>query len=609
MKKRRTKHPGGHELAEAGDLLQLQATALEVATNPIVITRRDGNIIWVNRAFEQLSGYTKDEALGQSANLLRSGQHPASLYKSMWDTILSGQKWRGELVNRRKDGSLYHEEMSITPVNNDTGEITHFIAIKSDITERKRTEERICLLAQAVENSGDLIAITDCEGCVLVVNQALLQATEYVESEVLGRFFGSTLLSPNNPPNFNQQLLACTLSGAGWRGECLSRRKDGTDFPTFVSTGQIRDNQGHLVGLYGISQDITERKQADELRRLAEERFNKAFHASPVGICISTKAQGLFLEVNEAFAQLLEYEPGELIGAKSLDVGMYVQPADRARLVELLSSGVPVRDFKLELRTKSGKIRGAQLAAEPLEVHGVDCILSLIRNTTEQELLERQLRQAHRMEAVGSLAAGVAHDFNNVLGVILGNMELLSERIPPDEIYQKYLERVRMAVNSATAVTRQLLAFSRQQILQPVILDLNAAVQQLNKMTQRLIGENIRVVLSLEPDLGLVKADPGQIEQVLMNLVVNARDAMPQGGKLFIKTASVCLDQEFVNHHIGSKLGDFTKLSVTDTGVGMNKDVLTHIFEPFFTTKEVGKGTGLGLATVYGIVKQSEGYI
>ena len=369
-------------------------------------------------------------------------------------------------------------------------------------------------------------------------------------------------------------------------------------------------NDTHLQIFKNVSSHVAKviaRKRAEEDRRTAEELFNRAFHASPVGIGISRLNDGIFLDVNDALCKETEYESGELLGQSAEK--LYVNPDDRIRLVELIRSRVPVREFKFHLRTKSGKIRKVRIAAERLEVHGISCILVLVTDTTEHELLEQQLRQAQRMEAIGNLAGGVAHDFNNLLGVIIGNMELMSERVPPDEIIQNYMEKVRLAVRSATSVTRQLLAFSRKQILQPAILDLNTSVQQLNKMTQRLIGENIRVVLSLDPELGSVKADPGQIEQVLMNLVVNARDAMPEGGKLFIKTSNVELDSEFQKTHVGAKCGAYVKLSVADTGLGMNRDVMARIFEPFFTTKEVGKGTGLGLATVYGIVKQSEGYI
>jgi PAS domain S-box-containing protein len=406
----------------------------------------------------------------------------------MWDTILCGQQWQGELVNRRKDGRLYPEEMTITPVRNGTGEITHFIAIKLDITERKLAEE------------------------------SLRRSEERLR---------------------------------------LAQRAAGLGIYELELPSGRRTWSPHLFEIFGLPADSPQHSAEDSLR--------------------------------------------------------FTHPDDRP-LVEqesaLLFAGMPIR-FDHRIIRPDGEVRWVEFSGKgefDRDGKPVRC-LGVCRDITENKQLEAQLRQAQKMEAVGQLAGGVAHDFNNVLGIIGGNVDLLSERIPPDEICQKYLERVRMAVKSATAVTGQLLAFSRKQILQPVILDLNTVVRELNKMTYRLIGENIRVVLALEPDLGLVKADRGQIEHALMNLAVNARDAMPDGGKLFIRTANVHLDQDFVKKYVGSVPGDFIKLVVTDTGCGMTKDVLAHIFEPFFTTKGVGKGTGLGLATVYGIVKQSEGHI
>jgi len=239
------------------ELTLLQVAALEAAANPILISTRGGIIVWANQAFEQLSGYTREETLGHDTRLLKSGRQPPSFYENLWRTILSGKRWRGELINRRKDGSFYQEEMVITPVSNGAGEITHFIAIKLDISERKRAQERIRLLAQVVENSADLISIADSEGLISVVNPALLRATGYEESELIGKFLGSTISSPNNPPQFNEEVLAHTLSHSGWTGECLLRRKDGSDFPAFLRTGLIRGCQGQIIGIYGIAQDTT----------------------------------------------------------------------------------------------------------------------------------------------------------------------------------------------------------------------------------------------------------------------------------------------------------------------------------------------------------------
>lgn len=212
MEKRNPNYPNATEIGGSDNLLQqLQVTALEAAANPIIISRRDGIIVWVNKAFEQLSGYTRGEVLGQSTRLLKSGQQPPSFYKDLWETILSGQKWQGELVNRRKDGSVYQEEMTITPVKDAAGNVTHFIAIKLDITERRRAEERICRLAQIVENSAELIALTDPDGRISFANPALLQATGYHEDEIVGELFKTVILSRNNAPNLDEEILVLSL--------------------------------------------------------------------------------------------------------------------------------------------------------------------------------------------------------------------------------------------------------------------------------------------------------------------------------------------------------------------------------------------------------------
>jgi two-component system, cell cycle sensor histidine kinase and response regulator CckA len=485
MKTDNLEHPSATEIGGIDNLLQrLQATALEAAANPIIISGRDGTIVWVNKAFEQLSGYAREEVLGQSTRLLKSGRQSPHFYKDMWETILSGQRWQGELVNRRKDGSVYQEEMTITPVRNAAGEVTHFIAIKLDITERKRAEDRVCRLAQAVENSAELIALADPDGRISFANPALLQATGYHEDEIVGELFKTVLLSRNNVPSLDEEILARTIFGGSWKGECFCRRKDDSDFPVFLSTGQVKDTQGQVIGILGIAQDITDRKR-----------------------------------------------------------------------------------------------------------------------------LEEQLFVSQKMEAVGLLAGGVAHDFNNLLSVIMGYSDLILDGFPPDDPRWQQVQQIKKAGLRATSLTRQLLAFSRKQVFQPKVLDINALLTDFNKMLRRMVGEDIELVSVLKPGLGQTKADPGQIEQVIMNLVVNSRDAMPTGGQLIIETANEDLDEAYRRSHPPVQPGRYVMISVTDTGVGMDRKTQARIFEPFFTTKEQGRGTGLGLAVVYGIVKQSEGYI
>jgi two-component system, cell cycle sensor histidine kinase and response regulator CckA len=230
-------------------------------------------------------------------------------------------------------------------------------------------------------------------------------------------------------------------------------------------------------------------------------------------------------------------------------------------------------------------------------------------DVTEKRILERQLQMAGKMEAIGRLSGGIAHDFNNLLGVMIGYSQLFRRKLDPQSPLIEYADEIQKAGQRAASLTRQLLAFSRQQILTPAVLNLNDLVADMERMLPRLLGEDITVTASLFPELAMVKADQGQIEQVIMNLAVNARDAMPTGGKLRIETANVKMDRAYVRQHPGAKLGDYVMLAVIDSGTGIDQETLPHIFEPFFTTKEVGKGTGLGLATVYGVVKQSGGYI
>lgn len=359
---------------------------------------------------------------------------------------------------------------------------------------------------------------------------------------------------------------------------------------------------GEPLRLVGTLQDITERKKA-------EERFYKAFNANPEPMTIATISEGRYLDVNESFLRITGHERDEVIGRTSMDVKLWKQVEDRAKLVEMLEKQGSVRELDIAFLTKSGEPRVGLISAEVIEIAGQQCILAIVKDVTEHQFLEKQLRQSQKMEAIGQLSGGIAHDFNNLLGVIIGYSEILELELDSNSKLCRRAKEIKKAGQRAASLTRQLLAFSRQQVLEPKVLSLNTVVTDTEKMLRRLIGEDIEMTTALDPDLGQVKADQGQIEMVIMNLAVNARDAMPNGGKLSIETRNIELDGEFALRHPPTVPGSYVMLVMTDTGIGMDAQTQAHIFEPFFTTKEVGKGTGLGLATVYGVVKQSDGYI
>jgi PAS domain S-box-containing protein len=383
--------------------------------------------------------------------------------------------------------------------------------------------------------------------------------------------------------------------------QCL-RRKDGSKVWLLGSANLVGGKDGAPAVNEETFVDITERKNAEEI-------FHKAFNANPEPITIATISEGRYIDVNESFLRITGYCREEVIGRTSLELKFWERTEDRTRFVETLRKQGSVRDLEVTYRTKSGEVRMALDSAEAIDVAGQECVIAILRDVTEQKTLERQLRQTQKMEAVGQLSGGIAHDFNNLLGVIIGYSEILETRLPPEDPLHKECLQIKKAGQSAASLTRQLLAFSRQQVLEPRILDLNSIVRNVEKMLRRLIGADIDLKTTLDPAVGPIKADQTQIEQVILNLAVNARDAMPQGGKLMIETANVDLDEDYARRHPPQLSGAYVLLAVADNGTGMDAETQARIFEPFFTTKEVGRGTGLGLSTVYGVVRQSGGHI
>ncbi|MHB8763194.1 MAG: response regulator [Deferrisomatales bacterium] len=363
------------------------------------------------------------------------------------------------------------------------------------------------------------------------------------------------------------------------------------------------------VRLAVAHEEVTERRLAREALAESEARYRSLVDLSPDAVL--TRTRGRIAFANPAAVRLLGAAgPADLVGQP---VQRFIHPGDR----EALRSRVArTEDLGRSFHGEEQRVVGLDGETRTVEASGVSFAqggepgaLVVLRDVSERKKLEAQLRQAQKMEAVGRLAGGVAHDFNNLLQVILGSAEIALDGAEPDGPLAKRLVDVRRAAERAADLTRQLLAFSRKQIVEPVVLDLNAVVRETEKMLRRLIGEDVDLAARLAPDLAPVRADPGQVEQILMNLAINARDAMPGGGRLTLETANVVLDEAYAREHPSVTPGPHVLLAVSDTGTGMGPEVLAHVFEPFFTTKERGKGTGLGLATVYGIVKQAGGHV
>ncbi len=463
------------------------------------------------------------------------------------------------------------------------------------------------LLQTIIESITDPIFVKDREGRFVMINSAAAQLVGKPATEIIGR--DDTYIFPAEiahqlmghdrhvMASGQTQLYEETLVLQGVPKVYLSTR------------GVHRDLQGEIIGLVVVARDITERKQTEETLRRSEEKYRQLFEQDLSGIGFFTP-EGALLDCNPAFARIFDFASIEEARGSNLSDFFPDQSVLTASLQQLRQKKILERS-ECHLRRRDGKplyVIANFIGSfnEQGELIGLTAHLS---DQTERKLLEEQFYQAQKMEAIGRLAGGVAHDFNNILTIIEGYSQLLLKQLEAGNPLREAVEDIRKAGERAAALTRQLLAFSRRQVLQPQVLDLNAVINEMSKMLRRLIGEDLELVTVLAPDLGRVKADPGQLEQVIMNLVINARDAMPAGGKCTIETSNVELSGEYAMRHLNVKPGPYVMLAVSDTGMGMDAETISRIFEPFFTTKEQGKGTGLGLATVYGIIKQSGGNI
>jgi PAS domain S-box-containing protein len=601
---------GERRAAEAAR--RLLTIALHAADNAIVITDATGVVRWANAAFSRLTGYSADEIVGAAISVLKSDVQPPEFFAQMWSTIASGETWHGELVNRRKDGSLFCEDMTITPVRDARGAITDYIAIKQDVTERRyaeralvEAEERSRLALDAAEQG---TFVHDFEtGLVHVDDRA---RRHFCIDEASLDIAGATAVCHPDDREVVQAAMAAVADPQGPPRVHVEHRvfdRDGSVRWVSVHLRIEADPSGRRRRAIATTRDVTAEKHAEEEMRASEERY-RSLVDSLEDVIFSTDSDGRITFMNHAFRRF-GYDPKRVVG-RSRDE--FVHPDDVAMVRAARGNSDPaIAQGPLEYRLldASGRARTVRSTSRQLVVGGRHVgATGVLADLTTQRETEERLRAAQKMEAIGRLAGGIAHDFNNLLGVILSYTELSLADLRPEDPLRADLQEIGEAASRAAALTRQLLAFSRRQVLEPEVLDVGQLVNKLANMLRRMIGEDIELAVSAATDLFLTKADRGQIEQVVMNLVVNARDAMPVGGRLSIDSTNVSLEGRRASA-LDVAPGAYVELRVTDTGHGMDEATRARAFEPFFTTKGVGKGTGLGLSTVYGIVRQSNGAI
>jgi len=601
----------------------------------------------VNREFQRIFGYSAEQALSQPIDSLILPPDRAAEADWMSQCLLRGEQLTLETQRRRHDGSLLDVSISTAPLIVD-GMPAAFYAIYRDISVRKNAEalsSALYRIAEKVSASQNLqqffaaihgivdelmcarnfsIAIHDPETQLLTFPYFVDEQESAPTPAKLGHSLADYVLrtgeSVLGTPELLQKLLKqreVELTGprpVDWLGVPLKVNDHvfgALIVKSYSENVRFRERDKDVLTL--IAQQLAaaiDHKHNEQALRRSEVRYRSLVQTAVYGIYRSS-LEGRFLDVNPALIGMLGYNSPLEILALDPRKDVFFDPADYSRLVDEFRRNGRMDGFEVRWKRKDGSAINVRISGRAVASGDAptDVLEAIAEDITERRLLEDQFRQAQKMEAVGRLAGGIAHDFNNLLMVISGYTEVLLGQLSQGESLYAKAEAIQQASDRATTLTRQLLAFSRKQLLELKIIDVNAIVADMERLLRPLIGEDIELTTSLAPSVGCTRADAGQLEQVIMNLVVNAKDAMPNGGKICIRTAEVILDDSYRPENTFIKQGPYIMISVSDSGQGMDRETQARIFEPFFTTKEKGKGTGLGLSTVYGVIKQSGGYV
>ena len=589
-----------------------------MAEGVTVVAAPSGEIVYVNLAAERMFGYSPGELLGQQGTILcdLTPGETQRIIEKVRQVLDQGLPYEGEFPMRRKDGTplLAHMRMSTVVIEGQT----YRLCVQEDITRRQRAEQALSVTASRLQQitEADMLGffVWDVRGAILEANDEFLRMTGYSRADLDA---GAVSWLAMTPPEYTEAdkagLKQLEATGRCEPFEKEYIRKDGTRVPILIGATGL-DPQGSSGVSFTL--DLTKRKRAEGLARAAQQRF-EAFMDHSHAVAFMKDELGRYVYMNQRFAEKFEHHADSWFGRTDKELW----PADIAQQFrqhdqEVLNSGLPTQVIQ-STPMPSGELLHWQVSKFPFRGElGQQYIGGMALDITEkvqaEEKLhqaEEQMRHAQKMEAVGRLAGGVAHDFNNLLTIINGCSELLIEQLSHAHPGHALAREVQDAGRRAAVLTRQLLAFSRRQVLQPKVLDLNAVLLHLDKILRRSLGPDVEVLMQLGTRLGNVLVDPAQLDQAIINLAVNARDAMPHGGKLTLETRSVWIGDEIAATEEDCLPGRYIRLIVADSGEGMDGTTLGQVFEPFFTTKQSGKGTGLGLAMVYGFVRQSGGQV
>ena len=634
-------------LVSADSRSQFFEQMFQASPDGLSIADSEHRVLWANQTFATMFGYSQQEIIGQPIEDLVVPSNRLSESKWVTESLAKGERITLETKRRKKDGTLLDVTVSCAPLLL-VGKVVGFYAGYHDISDRRRVEALSSALYHVAEKSSSAHDLQQFFASVHGIVDELMHArnfyiaiydaaTETLSfpyfvdeqdcppiSKKLGRGLTDYLIRTGEPLLATPEVLQAMED----RGEVArngSRSLDWMGVPLKVNnhtfgalvvqtySKNIRYGERDKELLTFVARQVAsavEIKRNEQALRRSEARYRSLVQSSVYGIYRSS-LEGRFLDMNPALINMLGYGSAEEVLLLDPEKDVFAQPEEHERLIEEFRRTGRLDGFEVKWKRKDGGTimvrisgRAVSSADEPADV-----LEAIAEDVTDRRALEDQFRQAQKMEAVGRLAGGVAHDFNNLLMVISGYAEVILSQIDAADPLHEKGRAIQLAADRATTLTRQLLAFSRKQLLELKVVDVNAIVEDMERLLRPLIGENIELVTILSPEAAHTRADAGQLEQVIMNLVVNAKDAMPAGGRLTIRTENMVVDE---NHRRGQhfiRLGHYVTLQVSDTGMGMDRETQSRIFEPFFTTKEKGKGTGLGLSTVYGIVKQSGGYV